>query len=129
MENSIRILIVEDSKTLRYMLVKMLHDSGYNHLTTAGSAEEATILLTKEKVDILLLDWNLPQKSGFDLLREIRASPLLAGINVIMVTTMHERKNILQAIKVGLQGYLIKPIKPEVLFEKIKEIESKVIAK
>ncbi len=126
MEKQMKILVVEDSNTLRYIIVKMLRDNGYKDVVAVGSAEEALPLLGKEKFDLLLLDWNLPQMSGFDLLRHIRATPPIAALNVVMVTTIHERQNILQALKVGLQGYILKPVKQEVLLGKVKEIEGKL---
>lgn len=121
-----KILIVEDSNTLRYMFVKMVRELGYKDITAVGSAEEAMPLLSNEKFDLVFLDWNLPKMSGFDLLRYIRASPPIAASNVIMVTTVHERNNIIKALQVGLQGYMLKPIQKDLLLEKIKEIEGKL---
>lgn len=124
-----KILIVEDSKMLRFIVVKMFRDAGYNELTAVSSAEEAVPILHDKEIDLLLLDWNLPKMSGFDLLRYIRESPTLAGLNVVMVTTESEKRKILQALKVGLQGYIIKPIHPEALMSKVKQIEGKLASK
>jgi two-component system, chemotaxis family, chemotaxis protein CheY len=126
MEKQLQILIVDDSATLRYIVVKMIRELGYSTPLAVGSAEEALPVLSNQKIDLLLLDWNLPQMSGLDLLRHIRATSAMAGLNVVMVTTMHERKNILEALKVGLQGYLLKPINKDALSNKIKEIEGKL---
>jgi two-component system chemotaxis response regulator CheY len=119
----VKILIIEDSNTLRYIMVKLLKELGYTKITALESAEEGIPLLQTEDYDLLLLDWKLPRMSGIDLLRQIRANPKTASLNVIMVTTVHERKNILQAVKVGIQGYIIKPIDIKVLGKKIKEVE------
>lgn len=121
-----KILIVEDSNTLRYMFVNMLRDMGYKKLTAVASAEEALPLLTNDKFDLVFLDWNLPKMSGFDLLRYVRASPPIAGLNIVMVTTVHERSNIIKALQVGLQGYLLKPLQKNLILEKLKEIEGKL---
>jgi two-component system, chemotaxis family, chemotaxis protein CheY len=126
LEKSMKILLVEDSNTLRYMFVKMLRDLGYKDLTAVASAEEAMPVLSNDKFDLAFFDWNLPKMSGFDLLRYVRASPPIAGLNVVMVTTVHERSNIIKALQVGLQGYLLKPLQKDTLLEKIKEIEGKL---
>lgn len=123
-----KILIVEDSNTLRFMMIKMLKELGYKDLLAVATAEEALPIISNQKIDLVFLDWNLPRMSGYDLLRHIRSTPAIAALNIVMVTTMHERKNILQALKVGVQGYILKPVTKEVLLEKIKEIEGKAAA-
>jgi two-component system chemotaxis response regulator CheY len=121
-----RILIVEDSKMLRFMVVKMLQDAGYKDVTGVTSAEEALRVINENKPDLILLDWNLPKMSGFDLLQQIRKSSELSGLNVVMVTTEHDKGNILLALKVGLQGYILKPVNQEALLGKVKQIEGKL---
>jgi two-component system chemotaxis response regulator CheY len=64
--------------------------------------------------------------SGFDLLQQIRKSSELSGLNVVMVTTEHDKGNILLALKVGLQGYILKPVNQEALLGKVKQIEGKL---
>ena len=118
-----KILVIEDSNTLRYIIVKLLKELHYKEITAVESAEVAMPLLGIETYDLLLLDWKLPQISGIDLLKMIRANPKTASMKVIMVTTVHERKHILQAVKVGIQGYIIKPIDAKVLGKKLEEIE------
>ena len=86
-------------------------------------------LLQRERYDILLLDWKLPQMSGLDLLKQIRAAPQFAALQVIMVTTVHERKSILQAVQAGIQGYIIKPLDAKVLGKKLKEVEEIIAAR
>lgn len=122
-----KILVIDDSNTLRYIMVKLLKELQYNEITAVESAEAGIKLLKEEKYDLLLLDWRLPQMSGLDLLRWIRANPDIASMSVIMVTTMHERKNILQAVQIGIQGYIIKPLDAKVLSKKLKEIEEKLV--
>jgi two-component system chemotaxis response regulator CheY len=125
-EEWMRILIVEDSKMLRFMVVKMLQDAGYKDVTGVTSAEEALRVINENKPDLILLDWNLPKMSGFDLLQQIRKSSELSGLNVVMVTTEHDKGNILLALKVGLQGYILKPVNQEALLGKVKQIEGKL---
>lgn len=119
-----KILIIDDSNSLRFMMVKLLKDIGYRNITALGSADEAFPLLSKERYDLILLDWNLPVISGLDFLKQIRSNPKTEKIAVIMVTTVHEKANILQALKIGVQGYILKPVERSKLEEKIKLIEA-----
>lgn len=121
-----KILTIDDSNSLRFMMVKLLKDIGYRNITALGSAEEALPLISKEHYDLILLDWNLPVISGLDLLKQIRSNPKTEKIAVIMVTTVHEKANILQALKIGVQGYILKPVERSKLEEKIKQIEAEI---
>jgi len=122
-----KILVVEDSNTLRYVMTKMLKEFGYKDFHAVESAEEALSLFKENQYDLMLLDWNLPKMSGFDLLKQLRADEKYNDLNIVMVTTMHERKKILKALQVGLQGYILKPLDAKIILEKLKEIESKLV--
>lgn len=121
-----KLLVIDDSNSLRFMMVKLLKDIGYKNLTALGSAEEALPMIEKEEFDLILLDWNLPVLSGLDFLKRIRANPKTERIAVVMVTTVHEKANILQALKIGVQGYLLKPVERPKLEEKLKQIEAEL---
>jgi len=108
-------------------MIKMLRDLGYKDVIGVGTAEEALPLISNQNFDVVFLDWNLPRISGLDLLKSIRAYSKYEKLSVVMVTTVQEKSNILQAIKIGLQGYLIKPISRELLLAKLKEIEAKIV--
>lgn len=123
-----KILIIDDSNSLRFMMVKLLKDIGYKNLTALGSAEEALPMLEKEEHNLILLDWNLPVLSGIDFLKRIRSNPKTEKIAVVMVTTVHEKANILQALKVGVQGYILKPVDRSKLEDKLKQIEAELKA-
>lgn len=122
-----KILVVEDSNTLRYIMTKMLKEFGYKDFHAVENAEEALRLIQKNEYNLMFLDWNLPKMSGFDLLRQLRANEQYNELNIVMVTTIHERAKILKALKVGLQGYILKPLDSKVVLEKLKEIESKLV--
>lgn len=121
-----KIMIVEDSNTLRYIIVKLLKEHGYKNFSAVESAEEAMGLLATQPYDLILLDWNLPKMSGIDFLRYVRSKTEYNAVNIVMVTTMHERKNIVEALKHGLQGYILKPIDKKIVLGKLKEIEEKL---
>ena len=119
------ILVVDDSNTLRFVMVKLLRELGYRDITAVGSAEEAATLVSNNSYDCILLDWNLPKMSGLDFLRLLRSGTSTEKLPVVMVTTVNEKSNILLALKTGIQGYLFKPVQREALSSKLAEIASK----
>lgn len=118
-----KILIVDDSSTIRFMVVKILREMGCKDIIAVESAEQALPVMSTEKIDLVLLDWNLPKMAGIDFLSIIRQDSAYKKVKVLMVTTVNEKSNILKALKIGIQGYLVKPINREVLEAKVKEME------
>ncbi len=123
-----RILVVDDSNTMRLLLVKMLHEMGYTEINAVASSEEAIPLIWNEQFDVILLDWNLPKMSGLDLVKYLKTIPNAQKIQIIMITTVHDRSAILKALKEGVQGYILKPIAKDVLSAKLHEIKEKKAA-
>lgn len=121
-----KILVIEDSNSLRYVVVKILKEYGYKDFNAVESAEEGLMLLERDKYNLILLDWNLPKMSGFDFLKLVRSKSEYNSVSIVMVTTMHERRHIVEALKNGLQGYILKPVDKKILLAKLKEIEDKL---
>jgi CheY-like chemotaxis protein len=82
---------------------------------------QALTLLKREKIDLVLLDIEMPGYNGFELLQVIREDPALAGIPIIFVTTHATPSFIRRAADVGAQGYILKPFKPSLLLQKVLE--------
>lgn len=117
-----KILIVDDSKVIVKTLVIMLKKTGYENLETASSVNEALFKLRKEKFDLIISDWKMPEQTGVDLLKIIRKNPATMNIPFIMATSMSEKNKIVEALKLGVQGYLTKPISYNVLVNKLNDI-------
>lgn len=111
-------LVVDDSMTIRRIVIKALGMVGINDTVEAADGTEAVNAIGQQDFDIILLDWNMPKLSGIDTLRSIRG----AGKNtpVIMVTTEAEKSRVIEAIKAGANDYLIKPFSPDQLAAKVK---------
>ncbi len=118
-----KILVVDDSSTMRRILKNCLNKLGYEDILEAGDGLEAKkILETTKDFQLALVDWNMPNMNGFELLQAIKSDDSIKAIPVIMVTTEAEKTNVLMAIKAGAANYVIKPFTPEIIGEKIKTV-------
>jgi len=115
-----KILSVDDSAIIRRIIRGTVDVLGYEFLE-ACNGQEALDILNKEKVDLVILDWNMPVLDGFSTLIRIRENPDFKDIPVIMVTTEAEKTNIIRAIQAGAQHYFTKPFSQEDLMLRIME--------
>ena len=120
-----KILIVDDFKTMRRIIKNILKQLGYNNILEADDGSSALTLLKREKVDFIVSDWNMPKMSGLDLLKAIRSDEKLKSIPFLMVTAEAKKENIVIALQSGVNNYIVKPFTTETLKEKIDEIFSK----
>jgi two-component system, chemotaxis family, chemotaxis protein CheY len=122
-----KILVIDDSSTMRLMLVKILRELGYTEITAVSNSEEAIPIAFNNPFDVILTDWNLPKMSGYDLVKHLKNMPETQKTPIIMITTIHDRVAILKALKAGVQGYILKPVGKEILAAKLHEIEEKIV--
>lgn len=113
-------LVVDDSLTIRRIVIKALSLVGISDATEAGDGAEAVKAATETDFDLILLDWNMPKMSGIDALRTLRQAGKKTP--VIMVTTEAEKSRVIEAIKTGANDYLIKPFSPDQLAAKVKSV-------
>jgi two-component system, chemotaxis family, chemotaxis protein CheY len=113
-------LVVDDSMTIRKIVIKALGLVGITEAAEAGDGLEAVKSLETGQFDLILMDWNMPKMTGIDALRTIRQSGNKTP--VIMVTTEAEKSRVIEAIKTGANDYLIKPFSPDQLAAKVKNI-------
>lgn len=113
-------LIVDDSRTIRMILRKILVESGYE-TCEAGNGREALQVIDAEpgKLTLALVDWNMPEMNGYELLRELRSRPELSSLTIIMVTTEAELGHMSSALEAGANEYVMKPFTKEILKEKL----------
>lgn len=113
-----RALVVDDSMTIRRVIIKSLGMVGIADTTEASNGEDAIRCCAADRFDLILMDWNMPRMNGIDALRHLRQ----AGVKtpVIMVTTEAEKSRVIDAIRSGANDYLIKPFTPEQLAAKVK---------
>ena len=114
-----RFLIVDDFDTMIRIIKNTLGDLGYNDVITARNGEQAYQIITKEKVDFIISDWNMPVMTGIELLKKVKETPEYAKIPFLMVTAEAEKEHIVEAIQAKVDQYIVKPFTPEMLSQKI----------
>jgi chemotaxis signal transduction protein/CheY-like chemotaxis protein len=117
-----RILLVEDSGLTRKMEVKILKEAGFFNILEANDGQEAIQKLQEEGgLHLILSDWNMPKKTGFELLQWVRADEKCKDIPFIMVTAQAEKKQAAQATEAGVSNFITKPFTPPELRNVIEE--------
>jgi len=112
-------LVVDDSKAIRSIITKHLKALGFE-VVEADSGIVALVQLKKMGgADIALLDWNMPEMDGFELLRRVREDAEFSELRVMMVTTESEMSQVAKALEAGANEYLMKPFTKEALVEKL----------
>ncbi len=112
-----RVLVADDSKTMRTIIRRSLEALGYADVAEAGDGAEALSLFQQQEFSLVLTDWNMPNKNGLDLVRDIRSQN--AQVPIIMVTTEAEKRQVMAAIQAGVSDYLVKPFTADVLRAKL----------
>jgi len=121
---NMKILAVDDFSTMRRIVRNILRQLGYNHIAEAEDGASALEHLKQNKVDFIISDWNMPNMTGLELLKAVRADANLKDIPVLLVTAEALKDNVVEAVKAGVNGYIVKPFTAETLKEKIDVIFS-----
>jgi two-component system chemotaxis response regulator CheY len=113
-------LVVDDSRAMRALLGQGLRKLGYQ-VTEAGNGREAVEKLGQMDSPVLaLVDWNMPEMNGLELVRAVRANSAYSGLRLIMVTTETELSQMSEALAAGADEYIMKPFTPDVLQQKLE---------
>ena len=113
-----RIMLVDDSQTMRNVQKKILAGLGYTDIVEASDGLDALSKVGAAKPELILLDWNMPNLDGMGFLQKFRLKDKTTLI--LMVTTESEKTRVVDAIKAGVNNYLVKPFMPEDLKAKIE---------
>ena len=118
-----KVLLVDDSKTIRNIQKKALASIGITEVMEASDGLEALACIAAQRPDLVLLDWNMPNMDGITLVRKVRESD--KALPMIMVSTEAEKSRVVQALKAGVNNYVVKPFTAETLAEKINQTMAK----
>ncbi len=122
LNTNIKILVVDDFATMRKIIKNILTQLGFKDIVEADDGTTALEVLKKQKVDLIISDWNMPKMSGLELLKAVRGDENLKDIKFIMVTAEAQKDNVIEAIKHGVNQYVVKPFTPETLKEKLEKV-------
>lgn len=117
-----KFLVVDDFSTMRRIVRNLLKELGFANVQEAEDGVDALNKLRGETFDFVVSDWNMPNMTGIELLRAIRADESLKHLPVLMVTAEAKKENIIMAAQAGASGYVVKPFTAVTLDEKLKKI-------
>jgi sigma-B regulation protein RsbU (phosphoserine phosphatase) len=109
------LLVVDDNEDNRYTLTRRLSREGYKNLTTAINGREALSKLKAQAFDLVLLDIMMPDMNGYEVLEQVKATPVLRDIPIIMISSLDEIESVIRCIELGAEDYLSKPFNPTLL--------------
>ncbi len=121
-----KILLVDDSRTIRNIQKNVLKQLGHTDVAEAEDGVQALANFKEGAPDLMLVDWNMPNMDGITLIREVRKTN--KSLPIIMCTTEAEKSRVLEAIKAGVNNYVVKPFTAEMLSGKIEQTMAKAEA-
>jgi two-component system chemotaxis response regulator CheY len=122
MDFNITILIVDDFESMRRIVKGTLKSIGFSNFIEAEDGVIAMKKLEKEKVDLIISDWIMPNMDGLDFLKAVKGNEKLKKIPFIMVTAEGQKGNVLEAINAGVNNYIVKPFTSETLQAKLQKV-------
>lgn len=118
-----RFLVVDDFTTMRRILRNLLSELGFRQVDEASDGRMALEMLRQNSYDFVISDINMPRINGYELLRQIRADAALKELPVLLITSEASKDDVLQAIRLGANGTILKPLTKSSLEEKVRNIQ------
>ena len=122
MNTDLKFLVVDDFSTMRRIVSNLLKELGFTNVEEAEDGVAALQKLRGGTFDFIVSDWNMPNMTGIELLRAVRADPALKHLPMLMVTAEAKKENIVEAAQAGASGYVVKPFTAATLDEKLNKI-------
>ena len=120
---NLKFLVVDDSVTMRRIVINSLSSLNFKSYVEATDGNDALLKLEEHPdINFVITDWNMPEMTGLELVKAIRASERFNHLAILMVTTRGLKEDIIEALKSGVNNYILKPFTPAVLKEKIDQI-------
>ena len=115
-------LVIDDSRAIRRILVKTLKELDIEVVEAGHGQEALDKLAAGEEVDLIMVDWNMPEMNGYDFIVAVRAQDKFSEVPIMMVTTESEMSQMTRAIEAGATEYLMKPFTKEMIAEKLETL-------
>ncbi len=125
-DRDMNILVVDDFSTMRRIVKNLLKELGFSRFDEADDGATAWPMIQGGKYDFIVSDWNMPEMTGIDLLRHVRADAKLKDTPFLLITAEAKRSQILEAAEAGVDGYIVKPFTAATLNGKIQKIFERV---
>ena len=122
MDLSMTIRVVDDFASMRRILKNIFKQLGFENIVEADDGIAALEALKKNKIDLIVSDWNMPKMTGLELLKTVRASDEYKDILFLMVTAEAQKQNVLDAVQTGVSNYVVKPFTAEQISDKLEKI-------
>lgn len=122
LDPNLRVLVIDDFATMRKIEKNILGQLGIKNVDEADDGSTALPKLKANTYDVVLLDWNMPNMTGLELLKAMRAEEALKSVPVIMVTAEALKDNVVAAAQAGVNDYVVKPFTAGTLEEKLKKV-------
>jgi len=122
MNLKMRILVVDDFASMRKIIKGLLKQIGFQNIEEADDGSTALEKLKIGEFDLVICDWNMPKVPGIEVLKAIRNDPRLKDLPFLMVTAEAKKDNVMEAVKAGVNQYIVKPFTAETLKKKIEKI-------
>jgi len=120
-----RVLVVDDFSTMRKIVRNILKQIGFEDIVEADDGATAWPILKGDTIGLVVTDWNMPNITGLELLQKIRSDEATKNTPVLMVTAEGLKENVVDAVKAGVDNYIVKPFTAETVKEKIEAIFKK----
>jgi two-component system chemotaxis response regulator CheY len=121
-----KVLVVDDFATMRKIIKNVLKQINIDNVLEAENGKHALTVLKNDTVDLIISDWIMPEMTGIEFLKACKADETIRKIPFIMVTAEAQKDNIMEAIKSGVDNYIVKPFTPDKLREAIDKAKAKV---
>lgn len=121
----LKVLVVDDFPTMRRIVKNLLKQLGFENIDEAEDGNMALSKMKSGNYGLVVSDWNMPNMEGIELLRSVRADDTLKETPFLMVTAEAEKEKVIEAIKAGVDNYIVKPFTAEILKEKLEKIADK----
>lgn len=126
-DKSTKILIVDDMMTMRKIVQKSLKELGFTNFVEAADGQKGwEVLLADTTIGLVVSDWNMPNCTGVDLLRRLRSDGTRKSTPFVLLTAESEGHQVAEAVKAGVDNYIVKPFTTEILQKKLEDTFKRV---
>jgi two-component system, chemotaxis family, chemotaxis protein CheY len=121
-DKNMKILVVDDFHTMRRIVINLLKQLGFSNVVEASDGKEALDKVKEDRIDLVISDWNMPNMTGIEFLKELRADEKYKSLPFIMVTAEGKKENVIAAVHAGVSNYVVKPFNAATLKEKLIKV-------